>query len=129
MRTQKFIQIFQKFQEIQSFSEFGPRQSFDQRQMAFDNHLGYILSILYMQNFIKIFHLVQEIHVGPFSLFHNLELGKASIDDKCHFAISWARSCQCQCVFKSLSKYSKRFKSCGHFSRTVRGQTTSKTVR
>ena len=34
---------------------------------------------------------VQEI--GPFSLFQNLELGKASTDEKCHFAISWARSC------------------------------------
>ena len=44
-----------------------------------------------MQNFITIFHSVQEI--GPFSLFQNLEVGKASTDEKCHFAISWARSC------------------------------------
>ena len=33
----------------------------------------------------KIFHSVQEIR--PFSLFQNLGLGKASTDDKCHFAI------------------------------------------
>ena len=33
-----------------------------------------------MQNFITIFHSVQEI--GPFSLFQNLELGKASTDEK-----------------------------------------------
>ena len=32
-----------------------------------------------MQNFITIFHSVQEI--GPFSLFQNLELGKASTDE------------------------------------------------
>ena len=33
-----------------------------------------------------------------FSLFQTLEIGKASTDDKCHFAIYWARSCQYQCV-------------------------------
>ena len=42
-----------------------------------------------------------------FSLFQNVELGIASIDDECHSAISWARSCQYQCVCKRLSKYSK----------------------
>ena len=105
-----------------------------------------------MQNFITIFFTVLEI--GPFSLFQNLELGKASTDknvssqslgldlvninvyatvyqniplssrdraiftfsefvtrqslddDKCHFAIPWARSCQYQCVSKILSNYS-----------------------
>ena len=56
----------------------------------------YIMSVLMcMQNFITIFHSVQEI--GPFSLFQNLEVGKASTDEKCHFAISWARSCLYQC--------------------------------
>ena len=55
--------------------------------MTFDNHLGYILPIsMCLQNFIKIFHSVR-----PFSLFQNLELGTASADIKCHFAISWAR--------------------------------------
>ena len=54
--------------------------------MSFDNLIGYILSIsMHMQNFITIFFRVQEI--GPFSLFQNLELDKASADDKCHFAI------------------------------------------
>ena len=61
-----------------------------------------------LQIFITTFHSVQEI--GPFSLFQNLELGKASTDEKCHFAISWARSCQYQCLRKSLSKYSTQFK-------------------
>ena len=54
--------------------------------------MGYILSIsMCMQNFITIFHSVQEI--APLSLLQNLELGKASTNEKCHIAISWARSC------------------------------------
>ena len=74
------------------FSEFEPWQNLDQSQMSFDYLMGYIMSIsTCMQNFITIFHSVQEI--GPFSLFQNLELGKASTDEKCHFTISWARSC------------------------------------
>ena len=43
--------------------------------------MGYIMSVsMCMQNFITIFHSVQE--KGPFSLFQNLELGKASADGK-----------------------------------------------
>ena len=91
-----FSKFYEKVQEIgpfSPFSEFQPRQNPDQSQMSFDNPMGYILSIsMCMRNFITIFHSVQEI--GPFSLFQNLELGKASTDEKCHFAISWARSCQ-----------------------------------
>ena len=45
---------------------------------------------MFMQKFIKIFHSVQE--TGPFSLFQNSALGRASTDDKCHFAVPWARS-------------------------------------
>ena len=45
-----------------------------------------------MHRFITLFHPIQEI--GPFSLFQNLELGKASTDDNCHFATSWVKSCQ-----------------------------------
>ena len=63
--------------------------------------------------FITIFFTVLEI--GPFSLFQNLELGKASTDNKCQFTISWVRSCQYQCLRKSLSKYSTQFKRQGHF--------------
>ena len=94
-----FIKLFQKVQEIEPFSEFGPWQSLNQRQMAFDTLLGYIWSIsMCMENFITVFHSVQEI--GPFSLFQNLELDTTSKDYKCHFAISLARSCQYQCVCK-----------------------------
>ena len=78
------------------------------------NLMGYILYIsMCMQNFITIFHSVQEI--APFSLFQNLELGKPRPMKKCHFAISWARTCQYQCLRKSLSKYSTQFKMYGHF--------------
>ena len=80
------------FAIVPLFAAFEPRQKLNQSQLSFDNLMGHILSIsMCMQNFITIFHSVQEI--APFSLFQNLELGKASTDEKCHFAISWARSC------------------------------------
>ena len=42
--------------------------------MSFDYLMGYIMSLsVRMQNFITIFHSVQEI--GPFYFFQNLELG------------------------------------------------------
>ena len=54
--------------------------------MTFHNLLGSILIIsMFTQKSINIFLSVQEIR--PFSLFQNLALGKASTDDKCHFAI------------------------------------------
>ena len=68
---------------------------------------------MFTQKFIKIFHSVQEI--GLFSLFQNLAFGKASIDDKCHFAIPWARSFQHQIVCKILSKYSNGLRVNFHF--------------
>ena len=134
MFTQKSIKIFHSVQEIRPFSlfqnlalgkastedkchfaivspfsEFEPRQKLNQSQVSFDNLMGYILSIsMCMQNFITIFHSVQEI--APLSLFQNLELRKASTKEKCHFAISWARSCQYQYLRNSLSKYCTRFK-------------------
>ena len=89
MGMQSFIKIYQKVQGIgpvSLFSEFGPRQNLNLSQLSFDNLIGYILSIsVCMQNFITILFTVLEI--GPFSPFQNLELGKASTDDKCHFAI------------------------------------------
>ena len=111
MFTQKSIKIFHSVQEIRSFSlfqnlalgkastddkchlaivsffsEFEPWPKLNQSEMSFDNLIGYILSIsMCMQNFITIFHSVLEI--GPLSLFQNLELGKASTNEKGHFAI------------------------------------------
>ena len=95
-------------------SEFELRQNLSQSQMSFDNLIGYILSLsMCIQNFITIFFTVPEL--GPFPLFQNLELGKASTDKKCQFAKSWARSSQYQCLRKRLSKYSTQFKRKGHF--------------
>ena len=37
-----------------------------------------------MQNFVTLFHSVQE--TGPFSHYQNLDLSTASTVDKCHFA-------------------------------------------
>ena len=126
MFTQKSINIFHSVQKIRPFSlfqnlalgkaltdnkfhfainslfsEFEPWQKLNQSQMSFDNLMGYILSIsMCMQNFITIFHSGQEI--APLSVFfQNLELGKASTIEKCHFAIFWARSCQYQCLHNS----------------------------
>ena len=63
------------------------------------------------------------------SLFQNSNLGNASANPKWHLTISWATSFQYKCVCKILSKYSKRFKSYRHFSkslRTGRGQNLQK---
>ena len=104
------------------FSEFEPRQNLDQSQMTFDNLLGYILSIsMCMQNFITLFRSVQAIR--PFLLFQNLELGKASTDDICHFAISWAISCQMSIkIFQMIYELSTFFAFCP-------GTKSSQTVR
>ena len=50
-----------------------------------------------------------------FHCFQNLNLGKTSTNPKCHLIISWATSCQYQCVCKISSQYSTQFKSEGHF--------------
>ena len=56
---------------------------------------------MFMQNLLKLFQKVQEI--GPVTLFfQNLNLGKASTNDKWHLTIPWARSGQYQCVRKKL---------------------------
>ena len=45
-----------------------------------------------------------------FHFFQNLNLGKTSTNPKCHLTISWATSCQYQCVCKISSQYSSKFK-------------------
>ena len=50
-----------------------------------------------------------------FYCFQNLNLGKTSTNPKCHLTISWATSCQYQCVCKMSSQYSTQFKREGHF--------------
>ena len=68
---------------------------------------------MFTQKFIKIFHSVQAIE--PFLLFQNLVLGKASADDKCHFAIPWTRSFQHQIVCKILSNIPNALRVIFHF--------------
>ena len=117
MGMQNVIKIYQKVQRIEPvslFSEFEPLQNLDLSQITFDNLIGCILSIsMCMQNSITIFFTVLEIE--PFSLSQNLELGKASTDKKCHFATSWARSCQYQCLRKNI-KIFHSFQEIGPFS-------------
>ena len=68
------------FAIVSLFSEFEPRQKLNQSQMSFDNLMGYILSIsIYMQNFITIFHSVQEI--ATLSFFFS-EFGARQILDQ-----------------------------------------------
>ena len=50
-----------------------------------------------------------------FHCFQNLNLGKTSTNPKCHLTISWATSCQYQCVCKISSKYSTQFKRSCHY--------------
>ena len=54
--------------------------------------------------------------------FSEFEPRHASASPKCHLTISWATFCQYRCVYKILSKSSKRFKSYRHFSQTGRRQ-------
>ena len=49
------------------------------------------------------------------SLYHNLNLGKASTNDKWHLTILWTRYCQYQYVCKLSSQYSTQFKRYCHF--------------
>ena len=110
---------------IFTFSEFGARQSLDLWKMSFRNLLGWILLIsMFTQKIIKLFHSVQEIEL--FSLFQYSNLGNASANSKWYLTISWATSCQYQCVCKMLLKYSKRFKGYRLFSRRGRHQNLHK---
>ena len=45
-----------------------------------------------------------------FHCFQILNLGKTSTNPKCHLTISWATSCQYQCICKISSQYSTQFK-------------------
>ena len=49
-----------------------------------------------------------------FHCFQNLNLGKTTTNPRCHLTISWATSCQYQCVCKISSQYSTKFKRKGH---------------
>ena len=94
-----------------------------------DNPLDWILSIsMCLRDFITIFHSVQE--VWSFSLFQNLDLGIASTDDKCHFTIPLARSCQYQCVTQFYQNIPNGSRFMNIFRKLIwNGHTTSQTER
>ena len=135
MFTQKFIKIFHSVQEIGLFSLF---QNLNLGNASANPtwHLtvSWATSCQY-QCVCKIWSKYSKIFESSTfftnrsvskSLFQNLNLGNASANPKWHLTISWATSCQYQCVCKILSKYSKRFKSYRHFSRTGRRQNLHK---
>ena len=66
------------------------------------------------------------VNINVYAKFSEFGARQSLDQDKCHFAISWTRCRQYQCVCKILSNYSKRFKSYRHFSRTGRGQNLHK---
>ena len=78
--------------------------------MSFDNLMGMWISMC-MQNFITIFHSVQEI--APLSLFSEFGARQSLDQWKCHFAISWARSCLYQWSYPHSSRDRANF----HFFR------------
>ena len=134
MFTQKSINIFHSVQEIRPFSLF---QNLALGKASTDDKCHFAIVSLFSEfesrqklssisNVIWLSHGVHFVNINVYAKFHltiplssrdsaiinfqNLELGKASNNEKCHFAISWARSCQYQCLCNILSKYSTQFK-------------------
>ena len=92
-----------------TFSEFGPRQSLDQWQMAFGNP-----SIKSCQSqCVCIFYpnIPCGLRVmGYFHFYSEFGLRQSLGQRQMIFIIPWARSCHYQCVCEISSKYSIRFK-------------------
>ena len=65
------------------------------------------------QNFIKIFHMVEEMRHFPY--YHIFYLSSAFVNEKGHLGSQPVRSCRYQSVSKKLSKCSQKFKSYSHF--------------
>ena len=112
-----FVKPCQKVQGIASFTFFRNWTATKPRPIPNDIWQSHGLQLVIINLYAKFRHNI------PFSsrdwaIFTFLEFGarQGLTDEKCHFAISWARSCQYQCLCKRLSNYSKRFKSYGHFS-------------
>ena len=94
---------------IFTFSEFGARRSLD-RWM-----INVVLQFLELDlvNINASAKFYQNISNGlrvKFHCFQKLHLGKTSTNPNCHLTISWATSCQYQCVCKMSSQYSTQFK-------------------
>ena len=95
------IPLSSRDRAIFTFSEFEPRQRLGQSQMAFDNLLGYSLSIsMPMQNLIKIFQMVKELSTF-FDIFHEQTGVKITFSE----FEPWQRLGQSQMKFDNLSGY------------------------
>ena len=94
------IPLSSRDRAIFTFSEFKPRQ--------IPNDIG-----LHLVNINAYAKFNQNIPNGlelKVHCFQNLNLDKTSTNPKCHLTISWATSCQYQCVCKISSQYSTQFK-------------------
>ena len=72
--------------------------------------LAHINSNVYAQFYQNIQNVSRD--RASFTVFQNLNLGNASANPKWHLTISWATTCQYQCVCKVSSQQSTQF---GHF--------------
>ena len=120
---------------IFTFLEFGLRHSLDRWKCLFAipwaRSCQYQCACKIISKYSKRFNSYGHVHTQLHKLTREKQLKSsefgprhiASTDENCHFAIHLARSCQYQCVCKKVSKYSKRFKSYGHYSQTDRGRT------
>ena len=112
MCMQNFITIFHSFKRQRHYHFFSVWSSAKPRptKNVISQSLG--LDLVNINVYAKVYQNIplSSRNRAIFIFFRILALGKASTDDKCNFAIPGARSCQYQCVFQILSKYSKRFK-------------------
>ena len=124
MCMQNFIKIYQKVQETRPVSLFF-RICTSAKPRPIPNVIWQFLWLhLVNINVHAKFHHNIPLCSRDRAIFTFSEFGaRQSLDqNKCHFTISSARSCQYQCVCKSVSKFSKRFKRYGHVSLFVPGQ-------
>ena len=63
----------------------------------------------------KFYQNIPDVLRVKFHCFQNLNLGKTSTNPKCPLTISWATSCQYQCVCKISPQYSTQFKRLRHY--------------
>ena len=99
MCMQTFITIFHTVQEIGPFSLFRIWSS--AKPWLMKNVISQSLGLDFVN--IKVYAKVyQNIPLSSrdrgISRFQNLALGKASTNDKCHYAVSWTRCRQYECV-------------------------------
>ena len=129
---QNFITIFHSVQEIGPFSFFfffffRIRSSAKPRPLKnlISQSLG--LDFVNINFYAKVYQNIPlNSRVRAIFTFSEFEPRQRLGQSQMTFDNPWALPCQYQCISKILSKYSKRFKSYRHFSRTGRGQNLHK---